>query len=449
MLPTGLITHRLRRRRLLSAAAAATTVALLKTPRRAIVAQTAPVRVVLSNGLTVLVEERPTTPTVALQLVARAGSRDDGDLPGLNSMTSRVLFQGTARRPSETDLQRAVARVGGTLGRGAGAESSTLSSVVPWRETDLAFDLLADIVRNPLFDPDALARQKGIALQDLAQRRANPGALIGDLFQAAMFAGHPLAIPDLGTPETIEALTREALLANHAARWTGANLVLAVVGRISAEEAVSGAQGVFGGLPAGVENRRDAVKWSGPGAARTVRGQVGQQQSVFRLGFPTPGLRDPDRYPLTVLNALTGGPAGWMFRELRTVRGLAYSAGSGFPAFSDAGAWFVSAGVDPENLAAALEVVSVELRRLRDELPDAGDIASRISQIVGGQILAVETNIARAGQIASGEALGTPPVDEVLRRIREVTPAEVQRIARTYLDPDRALLVVVGPGGDA
>src|SRR5688500_15147157 len=78
----------------------------------------------LPNGLAVIHEERRTAEPVAVRLSARAGARDDGELPGINVMTSRVMFQGTTRRPSETQLQREAAQVGGTLGRGTGAELS-------------------------------------------------------------------------------------------------------------------------------------------------------------------------------------------------------------------------------------------------------------------------------------------------------------------------------------
>src|SRR5438094_399529 len=139
--------------------------ALFVTIRRADAAPAAEaVRDVLPNGLVVLVEERRTADTVALQLAARAGSRDDPSagsgqgLPGINAITSRMLFQGTTRRPSETEVQRAATQVGGTIGRGTGTELSTFSSVMPSDAAALAFELLADLVTDPLLAEGALAR---------------------------------------------------------------------------------------------------------------------------------------------------------------------------------------------------------------------------------------------------------------------------------------------------
>lgn len=399
----------------------------------------------LPNGLRVVVDERRSADTVACLLTARAGSREDGDAPGSSLLTSRGMFQGTSRRPSETELQRAMALVGGTLSRGTTVELSWLSAVVPAHELDIAFDLLSDIATNPLFSPSAVDRQKEIALQELAQRRASPSLLVDDLFQSAVFVGHPASTPVLGTPESVEAMTRDSLLEARERRWGAANLILTIVGRVRASDAVAAARRHFAALPTGAAIPRAAVRPEPIDSPRTVRGEAGQQQMDFRLGFSAAGLLDQDRYPLTVLNAMMTGSGGRLFRSLRSERGLAYVAGSGYTAYTDAGAWFATAGVDPESLEIALDLVREEIQALRADAPEADEVARRQSQIAGRQILADETNSARVSRLASQEALGTESTEEYVRRIRQVTPGDVLRVARTYLDPDRSVLVVVGP----
>jgi zinc protease len=399
----------------------------------------------LPNGLVVIVEERRSAGTVAVHLAARAGARDDGALPGITTLTSRTMFQGTARRPAESALERVAAQVGGSITRSGAAEVSTLASVVPAREVDLAFDLLADVVRSPLFDRAALARQQQITLQEVAERRSDPSILLGDLFQASMFAGHPVRTPVLGTPDSIEAVTRDALIAHYERCWGAANLVLAVVGRLPAADALAKAQQYFGDLPAGAANQRAPVAMQARTAGETVRGEAGRQQVQFRLGFPAPGLLDQDRYPLEVLNALTSGLTGPFGRELRTVRGIAYVAGSNYITYTDAGAWYATAGVDPQNLDAALGVVRTEIQGLRDAPLPASIVAGNISYLTGRQSLLDETNAARASRLASQQALGAEPAAEFMRHIRQVTPAQVQDVARRYLDPQRALVVIAGP----
>jgi zinc protease len=401
---------------------------------------------VLANGLLVVVDEQATTDTVALQLMARAGSRDDGDLYGVTLLTSRMMYQGTPRRPSETDLQRAAVSVGGTLSRGTTAEWSNYASVMPSREADLAFDLISDLVSDPLLDDDALNRQRQQALQEHNQRRANPDVVLDDLFLATVFSDHPASVPVLGTPGTVRLVGSEAIAEQRERLWGASNLVLAIVGRIRPADAFARAEQYFGGLPSGQRNIREPASPQSPMEETIVSAPAGEQQAAFRVGYTAPGLLEADRYPLVVFNALMNGSSGRLFRSLRSTRGIAYFAGSAYSTFTDAGAWYATAEVDPSNVDQALAVTRDEIRQARDTLPNQADVDQRIAQISGRQILADETNSARAQRLASQRTLGTESTEEYVRRIRAVTPADVQRVAQTYIDPDRSVIVVVSPG---
>jgi predicted Zn-dependent peptidase len=401
-------------------------------------------REVLLNGLVVLVDERPSADTLAFQLNARAGSRDDGPTPGITVLTSRLMFQGTRRRPTETDLQRAAAAVGGSVSRATSNELSDFLALLPAGEAGVGFDLLADLVIDPLLADDALARQVQIATQELSRQRSDPGGLLGDLYLSHVFAGHPLGTPLLGTAESLAALSPAALRAHRQRLWGASNLVLAVAGRISAAEAVGRARDAFGVLPAGAPNVRPAQAPAGlDGSA--VSETAGQQQAQFRLGFLAPDQGSDDRFAFRVLNALTAGSSGRLFEAVRNARGLAYTATSSYNAYSDAGTWFATAGVDPQNLQPALDVVRAEVQRLVTAPPEGAEVALRIGQLAGQQILSGESNAARAGRLVAQEVLGTETQEELLRRLREVGPEDVWRVARDYLQAGGSLLATVRP----
>ncbi len=437
--------HRFSRRRLFAMALGGAAVGLARSPARGMAAQGPLVRATLPNGLVVIAEERRGADTVAVRLTARAGARDTPDRPGLALLTSRVMFQGTSRFPSETNLQRAAALVGGTLERGTSLEHSLLTSVVPSFEADVAFDLLSDIVLNARLADDAIERQKRIALQDLTQQRASPSGLIQELFQASLFAGHPLSTPVIGTPESIGAVSREALLGARDRLWGASNLVLTVVGNIPPEDAVAKAESFFGALASGATNPRPSIRLDAKNLPATVRGEAGLQQVQFRVGFPAPALRDRDSYPFILLNGIMNGSSGLIFHELRSERGLAYSAGSAYLPYRDAGAWLVAAGVDPQNLEPAIDVTLNTIRRLHDLGVSPTDLSALTGQVEGLRALAEETNDARGDRLASREVLGTEPTDELIARLSEVTPADLQRVAREYLQPERTLVAIVGP----
>lgn len=443
MAGAGFASARISRREFLALAAATT--AAMRLPRPVRASEEGVAEQVLPNGLLVIAEERPTTATVALQLLSRAGSRDDGELPGLTLLTSRMMFQGTARRPSETDLQRAATAVGGVLSRATSVEWSSYAAVMPSREADLAFDLVADIVGDPLLDPDALVRQRQIALQELAQRRANPDAVLDDLFLATLFGDHPAGLPVLGLPSSVRLVTPAGIAEQRERLWGAANMVLAIVGRIRPAEAFARAAQYFGGLARGERNERTLRRPQPPDGETLVTAAGGEQQAQFRIGFAAPGLLERDRYPLVVFNALMNGSTGRLFRSLRSERGLAYFAGSGYIAYTDAGAWYATAEVDPANVEQALAITREEIRRAREAVPDAAEVDRKISQIAGRQILADETNSARAMRLASQRVLGTESTEEYVQRVRQVTASDVQRVTQTYVDPERSVVAVVTP----
>jgi len=436
---------RFSRRRLLALGLGGAAAGLVRSPGRAAASQVSTVRTTLPNGLLVIAEERRSAEVVAVRLTARAGARDTADLPGLALLTSRLMFQGTARFPSETDVQRAAILVGGTIERGTTVEHSLISSVVPSFEADVGFDLLSDIVINARMAEDALERQKRIALQELAQRRGSAASLIQELYQSSLFAGHPLGAPVIGTQDSIGAISRDAILGARERLWRANNLVLTVVGNIPPEEVLSKAQRFFGPLPAGARNQRQAIRLEPKNLPTTVRGEAGQQQVQFRIGFAAPALRDRDSYPFLLLDFIMSGSSGLIFRELRTERGLAYVADSAYVPYQDAGTWFATAGVDPQNLEAAIDVTQAVIRLVRDFRVSERGLADLPGQIQGQRALEDETNAARADRLANQEVLGEEPTDELLARLSEVTPADVQRIAREYLQPERALTAIVGP----
>ncbi|HZT06886.1 MAG TPA: pitrilysin family protein, partial [Chloroflexota bacterium] len=275
--------------------------------------------------------------------------------------------------------------------------------------------------------------------------RADPNAYIDELFQRAIFAGHPASIPVLGTPETISGLSPDSIAGTRARFWAASNLALTIAGRIRPDEALALAAEYFGNLFSGSANVRAPATPTGSPFGDAVRATAGRQQAVFRVGYLAPSLLDDDRYPMAVLNAVTSGSSGRLFREIRSARGLAYVAGSGYSPLSDTGAWFATAGVDPDNLDAALSVTRDLIEQLREQAPSSGETSDRQGEIAGRQILADETNEARVGRLASQELLGTVATDEYVRRVRAVTPDDVLRVATTYLDPSSALVVIVQP----
>jgi predicted Zn-dependent peptidase len=434
----------LTRRRLFSLTAAAAAMAAFPTAQHSS-AQTEPlVQQTLVNGLTVIIQERPSADTVALQHTALAGVRDDGDQPGITVLTSRMLLSGTPRRPSDIDMKRAATLVGGTISRGTTSEVSSIAAVMPAESAELAFDLISDALVNPSLTALAFLTQQQLAIQGLSQRRSDPSVLIDDLFQQSLFASQPLGFAPLGTEASIESATLDEIAATRQRLFGAANAVLTITGRIRTNDALGLAEQYFGPLFSGTANVRvptDAVQ---PQSPETVTGTAGQQQS-FRVGFVAPSLADTDRYAMDVLTGMMTGFSGRLVRELRTKRGISYTPSAAYIGYSDAGLWYATAVVDPDTLNEALDVTRSEIERIAAEQAGASEVADAADATAGQQVLATESNAEVAALLASQQILGDVSTEEYVRRIQAVTPADVQRVAGAYLDLDHSLTVLVGP----
>jgi zinc protease len=439
----GLARRRLTRRRLLSSSAAALGLAFAPRLLQHTTADIPRFQQVLPNGLTVVVEERPSADVVALQHTALAGVRDDGDRPGITVLTSRMLLAGTPTRPTDIAMRAAATLAGGTISRGTTVEASSITIVMPADAAELAFDLASDAVINPLFSANGLLSQLEVALQGLAQRRTTAGILIDDLFQQSLFAGQPLGFPPLGNAASLQSLSTDDLQANWQRLWGASNSVVTVAGRIHAADALGQASQYFGGLFAGNPNVRVPTQTTKP-AAKVVQGTAGQQQQ-FRIGFLAPSLQSDDRYPTSVLTGMMSGFSGRLVRELRTLRGISYTPSAAFLAFSDAGEWYATASVDPDKLDEALSVTRDQIQKLVDEPASSSEVSDAIEAIAGEEVLATESNEDVARRMAAEQILGEVTAEEFVRRVRTVTPDDVQRIARTYLNLDHSLTVLVGP----
>lgn len=432
------------RRRFFALAGAAGAVAAGIAVPTARGATDATVQQVLDNGLTIIVEERPSADTVALQHTALAGVRDDGHQPGITVLTSRMLLSGTPWRPSDIDMKAAATLAGGTITRGTTSEASSIACVMPATSAELAFDLVSDALVNASLSPLAFLTQQQLALQGLSQRKSAPSILIDDLFQQTLFAGQALGFAPLGTAASIQAATIDDIEATRERLFGGANAVLTIVGRIHAGDALAMAEQYFGPLFAGSANVRTPTQTEPPPAPETVSGVAGQQQ-LFRVGFWAPSLSDSDRYPMAVLTGIMSGFSGRLVRELRTKRGISYTPSAGYLGLSDAGYWYATAAVDQANLDEALNVTQDQIQEVADQQVGASELSDTVDASAGQEILATQSNADVAAQLASQQIFGDVSTEEYVRRIQAVTADDVLRVAGTYLQLDHSLTVLVGP----
>jgi len=403
----------------------------------------------LPNGLTLAVVEVHKVPVVDVQVLVDAGAaRDPADLPGLATFTALMLQQGAGTRGA-LDVADEAAFLGAQLNTTATADGAVASLHVPRRRLEAALDLLADVVLRPTFSDSEVARQRELRSAQLVQQRDEPVAVANVAFPAIVYGpGHPYGHPLNGTDGATAALTRDRVAGFYRAYYRPNDARILLVGDITLAQARGLVAARFGAWPQG-----DVPGLAGGTAPATATRAVylidkpGAAQSVIRIGHIGPARSTPDWYALEVLNTILGGAfTSRLNQNLRETHGYTYGAFSQFAARRLAGAFVALASVVTAKTDSSLVEFLKELRRIREEPVPEGELAKAKAYVTLGLPGDFETTGGAAARFREVLSYGLPLdyYDRYIGRIGAVTAADVQRVARQYIDPDHFDIVVVG-----
>ncbi|MHB1224701.1 MAG: M16 family metallopeptidase [Gemmatimonadaceae bacterium] len=402
----------------------------------------------LANGLRLLIVEHHELPLVDARLVVRSGAEMDPAAElGLATLTASLLDEGAGGRDA-LGIADQVAYLGIGLGTGSGFDMSTVSLHAPTARLDSALALFADVALRPTFPPAELERLRQDRLTSLIQLRDRGPAIADRVFPAVLYGDdHPYGRPLTGTEATTKAITRADVQRFYDSVYRPNNATLIVVGDVAVDDIVRRAERVFGAWEA---RPVTAPRSSTPPAAGTSRVYVvdkpGAAQSSVRIGAVGVARSTPDYFPLLVMNTILGGSfTSRLNQNLRETHGYTYGARSGFAMRTAAGPFLASAEVVAAKTDSSLIEFFRELRAIRDTVPaEELEKARRFLQ------LQLPGDFETTGDIAAQLvpiALYDLPLDyygSYSRRIGAVSQADVQRVARRYVDPDRLSVVIVG-----
>ena len=403
----------------------------------------------LPNGLELIVYEMHEVPVVDVQLLVRAGSVvDPRDMPGLATFTAGMLDEGAGNRAA-LDIAEEAAFLGASLGAGAGYESATISLHVPKRQLAPALDLMADVALRPTFADSEVARQRELRRTAILQLRDQPNAQSPLAFNAIVYGeDHPYAWPTGGTEASTAALDRARVEQFYRTWYRPNNARMLVVGDITLAEARRLITERFGRWERAAVPALPAPP-APAGGSRTfyIVDKPGAAQTVIRIGHVGVPRSTPDYYALEVMNTILGGSfTSRLNQNLRENKGYTYGAGSGFAMRRLAGPFTATASVVTAKTDSSLIEFFRELRRIRDSIVPAEEVAKAKTYLALSLPENFETTRGAAGQFLDVITNDLPLNywSTYIQRINAVTPADVQRVARQYIDPDRFAIVLVG-----
>jgi zinc protease len=401
----------------------------------------------LANGLRVIVAPKPGVPLVSADLRAAAGTAaDPAGRNGTAAITADLLDAGTRSRGA-TEIAAAIESLGASLSTGSGADFSQASLQARSDRADPAFAILADVVRNPVFAEEELARSRQQSLDGLTVALRQPGGIAAMALSRALYGEAPYG--GLVSPATLGAITRADVAAFHAAYWRPDNAVLVITGDIEAEDGFALAERHFGGWarPSGPPPARPDAGASASAARTIVVDLPGTGQAAVQMGVRGISRRDPAWFDLLLANEVLGGDSTARLNvEIREKRGLSYGAYSGMPQRAAPGPIIASTQTRNDAAVQVVGLMEDELRRLREAPPTQTELDARKAGLIGGFGRSVETGLGLAAQISTRALFGLPPegIGAYAADVGRVTPESAQRAAAAYFDPAKTDLVVVG-----
>lgn len=386
----------------------------------------------LPNGLRVVTERIDRVATVSLGAWVGAGARHEPEnLSGISHLLEHMAFKGTRRRSAEA-IAVEIENVGGHLNAYTGRENTAYYAKVLSEDTDLALDLLADILLDSVFEEEELARERDVVLQEIGQAFDTPDDIIFDHFQAAAYPSQPIGRPVLGTPDIVAGMARADLFDYLKRSYTPDRLVVAAAGALDHETIVARVGDLFGGLAAAPPTAAsNDARYSG-GDYREARSL---EQVHLVLGFPGVSIPDPDHYAAALFSTmLGGGMSSRLFQELREKRGLVYSVYSFSSSFTDAGVFGVYAGTSARQTPTLIPLVFDEMANLGAALRP-GELDRAKAQLRASLLMSMESTGARAEALGQQIlAYGRPlSAEELVGLIDGVTEADIARVAARFL----------------
>ena len=401
----------------------------------------------LGNGLQVIAVSHHEQPAVSVRLMVRAGgAQDPADKPGVAALAAALLDQGTTSKTAE-QIQHGIDSIGGVLGAGSGTEYSFVQAIVMKDSFNVGLDMVSDIAKNPAFAPQEIELQRKQMLSTLTVSYDDPEYLAGVVFERLVYGTHPYGRPDSGTPASLSAITRNDLVAFHQG-WFGANnAILAIVGDVTADEAFAGAERAFGGWGKAANSSARSEEPPAPARRMVIIDRPGAVQTEIRAGHTALPRKHPDYLALDLTVKILGGEGGnRLHRVLRSDRGLTYGASADLNALKDAGAIVADTDTRSETTGEALRLIVDEMWRLQKQRVGERELSDAQAYLTGSFPLTIETPSAIAMQVLSAVFFGLDlqELQTFRERVNAVTVDDVQRVARTYLHPDRLSIVLVG-----
>lgn len=393
---------------------------------------------ILPNGLKII--HRPSASAVTYSGVyINIGSRDEvGAEEGVAHFIEHSIFKGTQHRRAYHILNR-IDGVGGELNAFTTKEETCIYASSLNEHLERCLELFSDVLFHSTFPQHEIEKERDVVVEEINSYKDSPADLIYDDFEELIFAGHPLAHNILGTKKNVRRFTPDFIRQFMQRNYTPDRMVVTVVGNVEFRRLVRLCEKYFGCLP---PRSSAACRNVAPVPRQFDRVENRRTHQVHLLmGCPAPDIFDEKKVAFSLLNNILGGPAmnSRLNVSIREKYGFCYTIESQYVPFSDAGLFYIYAGIDGDTLQRAREMIFKELQHCCSHPLSTRQIRAAQRQMIGQ--MTINNDIAMNEMQSIGKAFlnydHVDTVEEMSRDLLSVTPGDLLAVANEYLNPSR------------
>lgn len=405
-------------------------------------------KTLLENGIRILTKNMPYSCSVSMGVCVNAGARDESqDESGLFHFIEHMLFKGTAKR-SAFQIAKEFDAMGGNANAFTSMETTCYHARVITSHTETAADLLTDIFLNSTFDFEEVEKERPVIIQEIGMVEDNPEDYIHLLSGQYCFRNNPLGHSVLGTRENVLNFNTDRVKEFFRCRYQPQRTVISIAGNIDHNQILDAVGPAFGSLKRGDGFPERVTPSVHPGINLFEQDLEQVHLCVSLKGL---SLTDERRYAFSLMNTILGGNmSSRLFQEIREKRGLAYSVYSFISSYDDTGVLGAYVAVDTGNAVEAADVIIKEIKRLKENAIDPGELKEAVEYTKGCLLLSSESTDSQMFRQAQSEInFGRNiPLPEVINAIESVTPEDIYDLAGSLFNSDNLSLTLLGPFSD-
>ena len=405
-------------------------------------------KIVLENGLRVILVNQPQSLTTTVLVLVEAGSKYESKKNnGISHFFEHMCFKGTKKRPNPIDISFDLDGLGAIYNAFTGMEYTGYFAKALPKHSDKILEIISDLYLNPVFDQKEIDKERGVIIEEINMYEDLPMRKIQELFTSLLYGDQPAGWDIAGRKEVIQKLNRGDFLDYRSKHYLASSTIIVVAGDFDKKKIVESIRQNFVFFQNGKKKEKIKTREIQKKPAILLK-HKGSDQTHLVLGVRAYDIFDKRRHALQLLaDVLGGGMSSRLFQKIRGELGAAYYVRAETDLFTDHGYLAVSAGIDNSKLKQVTEAVLEEFKRMSEKETETKELQRVKNHLIGNLIVHQETSDELAGFYGGQEILTRKiimPI-ELIKKVQEVKAEEIRSVAKDIFRNQKLNLAVIGP----